>query len=143
MSHQRLFHRSRTRFATGFALIALLAVACDRQPSQQEELDAPPVPTPPMAQETPPPDYPAELGCRQIGGQVVLDVSLAANGVPVEVRVSRSSGVQALDESAIAAVRDWKFKPATVRGRPTASKLQVPVSFTPPNPPPEDCNRYL
>lgn len=131
------------RLPTWFAvpLMTALLAGCQRTPVEPE--NAPPAPTPPMAQDTPPPYYPPELACRQIGGQTVLDVSLAANGLPVKVSVARSSGVKALDDSALAAVRDWKFKAATVRGRPASSKLQVPVTFNPPNPPPDECNQYL
>lgn len=134
--------RNRRVLAAG----ALLAVAgltgCGR--SQQETpVPAPPAPTPPMAQETPPPGYPPELACKQIGGTVVLDVSLAANGLPARVTVFRSSSNKTLDDLAVAAVREWKFKAATQGGKPAPSKLQVPVTFTPPNPPPDECNRYL
>lgn len=122
-------------------LAALLLAACQQQPQPQQA--APPAPTEPMAQETPPPDYPPELACKQIGGTTVLNVALAANGYPVKVDIFRSSGTKALDDLAVAAVRDWKFRPATVRGKPTTSRLQVPVNFNPPNPPPDDCNRYL
>jgi protein TonB len=121
-------------------LVALLA-ACQQQPQSQQP--APPAPTPPMAQDTPPPNYPPEFACKRIGGTVVLNVALAANGYPVKIEVFHSSGTKALDDLAIAAVHDWKFRPATLRGRPTTSKLQVPVTFNPPNPPPDECNQYL
>lgn len=129
--------------------VALLAVvlgstllgACDRAAEQPEA--APPPPTPPAALQTPPPDYPAEFACRQKGGQVLLDVSLSNEGVPTRVSIARSSGVPELDQSAMTAVRAWKFRPATVRGVPAPIKLQVPITFTPPNPPPEECNRFL
>lgn len=122
-------------------LAAALLAACQEGPQTQEP--APPAPTQPMAQDTPPPDYPPEYACRQIGGTAVLNVSLAANGYPVQVVVFKSSGTKALDDSAVAAVNGWKFRPATVRGKPAPSKLQVPVTFAPPNPPPDECNQYL
>lgn len=123
-------------------LAAGLLSACGGEPAPPAAAVTPP--TPPMAQHTPPPDYPADLACRQVGGEVVLDVRLAANGVPVDVAVFRSSGVKVLDDSAVAAVRGWQFKAATAAGgKPTASKLQVPVTFRPPNPPPDECNQYL
>ena len=122
-------------------LAAALLAACQQRPQAQEA--APPAPTQPMAQDTPPPDYPPEYACRQIGGTAVLNVSLAANGYPVQVVVFQSSGTKALDDSAVAAVNGWKFRPATLRGQPAPSKLQVPVTFTPPNPPPDECNQYL
>ena len=122
-------------------LAAVLVAACQQGAQTQEP--APPAPTQPMAQDTPPPDYPPEYACKQIGGTTVLNVSLAANGYPVQVVVSKSSGTVALDYSAITAVKGWKFRPATVRGAPVPSKLQVPITFSPPNPPPDECNQYL
>lgn len=137
MSRERRMPRTRRLLA--LALPVLLA-ACQQQ---TEPGPAPPPPTQPMAQDTPPPDYPPEYACKQIGGTTVLDVSLAANGVPVKIDVHESSGTPALDDSALAAVREWKFRPATVRGNPVQSRLQVPVTFRPPNPPPDECNEYL
>ncbi|GAB3385010.1 energy transducer TonB [Lysobacter fragariae] len=131
---------ARAGLAWSLAAGCLLLAACGKAPPAEP---IPPPPTPPMARETPPPDYPPELACKRIGGEVVLDVSLAANGVPVNVTVFRSSGVKALDDSAVTAVHEWKFKAATVHGQPAPSKLQVPVTFAPPNPPPDGCDRYL
>jgi protein TonB len=134
----------RLRAASGAWLmlpLAALLAAC-QQGSQPQE-PAPPAPTPPMAQDTPPPSYPPEYACRQVGGTTVLDVALAANGYPVKIDVFKSSGTKALDDLAVAAVHDWKFRPATLRGRPAPSKLQVPVTFSPPNPPPDECNQFL
>ena len=71
-------------------------------------------------------------------------MQLAPNGVPVGVEVFRSSGNATLDQSAVTAVKAWEFKGATAAGgKPVASRLQVPVTFKPPNPPPDECNRYL
>lgn len=123
------------------SLVVALLTACQRTPVDPQSV--PPPPTPPMAQDTPPPDYPPELACKQIGGQTLLDVSLAASGLPVGISIARSSGVKTLDDSAVAAVRGWKFKAATLRGKPAPAKLQVPVTFTPPNPPPDGCDSYL
>ena len=129
-----------------FGAAALLVMAGGLAGCGQQQAPAAPIAaaTPPMARNTPAPDYPPELGCRQIGGQVVLNVQLAPNGVPVVVEVFRSSGNATLDQNAVTAVKTWEFKGATAAGgKPVASKLQVPVTFKPPNPPPDDCNRYL
>ena len=91
------------------------------------------------AVDTPPPDYPLELACSQVGGTVELLVTVGPEGTPTDIRVARTSKVAALDASAQAAVRNWKFAPATRNGRPTTAKLQVPVKFTPPAEMPEDC----
>jgi periplasmic protein TonB len=34
-----------------------------------------------------------------------------------------------LDEKAIAAVREWRFQPATLNGQPVAVQINVEVSF--------------
>ncbi|MFC5568855.1 energy transducer TonB [Lysobacter yangpyeongensis] len=136
----RMRRLARNRALT-LAFAATLMSAC--QQGAQPLEPAPPAPTQPMAQDTPPPDYPPELACRQVGGTAVLNVALAANGYPVRIDIVTSSGNKTLDDAAVAAVHDWKFRPATLRGKPTTSRLQVPVTFTPPNPPPDECNQYL
>lgn len=123
-------------------LSAVLLSACQQGTPPAAE-SAPPAPTQPMAQDTPPPDYPPEYACKQIGGTTVLNVALAANGYPVKIDLVQSSGTKALDDLAVTAVHGWKFRPATLRGKPAPSRLQVPVTFVPPNPPPDECNQYL
>ena len=129
--------------ARPFLLLAVVTwlTACGPRPAPSAPIAAA---TPPMARNTPAPDYPPELACRQVGGQVVLNVQLAANGVPVGVEIFRSSGNAVLDQNAVTTVKGWEFKGATAAGgRPVPSKLQVPVTYRPPNPPPDGCNRYL
>jgi protein TonB len=139
-SNERIGRRKRH---AALVLIALLVASCGQDAAPPSPSAAIPAPTPPMAQDTPPPDYPPEYACRRIGGTAVLDVALAANGYPVRVSVMASSGNKALDDSAVRAVKEWKFRPATLRGQPTTSRLQVPVTFAPPSPPPDECNQYL
>lgn len=96
-------------------------------------------PTQPLARDTPPPTYPEALACDGVGGQVVLQVEIGVDGRPASMRVLGSSGETELDEAAIAAVRGWEFAPATANGKPVSSRIQVPVTFTPPSPRPERC----
>lgn len=96
-------------------------------------------PTQPLARNTPPPAYPEALACDGVGGQVVLQVEIGVDGRPASMRLLGSSGEAALDEAAIAAVRDWEFAPATRNGEPVTSRIQVPVTFSPPTPRPERC----
>jgi protein TonB len=62
-------------------------------------------------------------------GRVVLRVQVKLNGGVGEVRVVTSSGSVALDESAIAAVREWVFVPASLNGIPVATWVEVPIRF--------------
>ncbi|MDI9239662.1 energy transducer TonB [Lysobacter sp. LF1] len=118
-----------------FTAIVLALAAC--QPAQPP---APPVPTTELlAVDTPPPSYPEELLCDNVGGQVVLQLSIGTDGRPASVEVFRGSGVAALDKAALEGVRGWRFKPATRDGQPLTSKLQVPVNFHPPQVRPQSC----
>ncbi|MFZ0211368.1 MAG: energy transducer TonB [Candidatus Acidiferrales bacterium] len=64
-------------------------------------------------------------------GTVVLEVSLDANGNVESVKVIR--GIPSLTETALTAVKKWKFRPAKLDGRPIPSKLPVAFAFVPPN----------
>lgn len=117
------------------AVVLIALAAC--QPAQPP---APPVPsTELLAVDTPPPAYPEALACDNIGGQVVLALSVGTDGSPASIEVFRSSGNAELDKAAVEGVRGWRFKPATRGGQPLSSKLQVPVNFRPPQMRPQSC----
>lgn len=123
---------NRLLFAS--AAIATLA-ACGPSPS-----DAPTVPPTELAAvRTPPPVYPMDLACANIGGTVTLMITIGPGRNPTDIVLSRSSGNATLDENAIAAVKGWEFKPATFNGQPVPRKIQVPVTFRPPAERPEEC----
>ena len=123
--------------AAGLLVTSALLGGCQR-PSQQADENYI-APTALKAVDTPPPDYPLDLACSQVGGTVELLVTVGPEGTPTDIQVARTSKVAALDASAQAAVRNWKFTPATRNGQPTTAKLQVPVKFTPPAELPKDC----
>ena len=96
-------------------------------------------PTQPLAVDTPPPEYPAQLACDDIGGTVGLLMEIGLDGSPVNIRVENSSGQPALDQSAMDTVRTWTFRPATRNGKPVTTDLRVPVTFDPPTMRPDMC----
>lgn len=98
--------------------------------------------TNPLAIDTPPPTYPLALACAGHGGEVVLMLALDAQGLPAEVTIENSSRRRALDAAAVAAVRTWRFKPATTGSKPVPSRIRVPVKFTPPVMRPDACFRF-
>lgn len=67
-----------------------------------------------------PPPYPSVA--RRMGeqGEVRLDVHVDADGSVSDVRLKQSSGSDTLDRTAVETVKKWRFKPATVDGRPVA-----------------------
>lgn len=138
-SAQTLVRLRRRGFCVGLAALTILA-ACNRMPAEQPPVKIPA--TDPVARDTPPPTYPLELACAGLGGQVILVITVGADGTPQEVRTERTSRRKALDAAAVAAVRTWRFRPATVRGKPVTAKIRVPVTFTPPVMRPELCFRF-
>jgi TonB family protein len=77
---------------------------------------------------TPDPEYTEAARQAKYQGTCVLWLIVGANGVPRDVRISRSLGL-GLDEKAIDAVRQWRFEPALKDGKPVAVKISVEVSF--------------
>ncbi|HEY5849440.1 MAG TPA: energy transducer TonB [Lysobacter sp.] len=134
MSTLRL-HRSAL-LASSLVLPVLLG-AC--QKPAEDTSSAPVERTELLAVDTPVPGYPEELACDKIGGQVVLLMTVGADGKPSEVKVLRSSGIAPLDKAAQEGVHNWVFKPATRGGVALSSKLQVPVNFKPPAIRPQSC----
>jgi protein TonB len=117
---------SPLKCAASIAVLAILT-ACHPTDPQVPTVKSTEV----MAIDTPPPDYPLEQACSDVGGKVTMKVVVGPEGRATEVRVLNSSGVQVLDQAAQDAVRAWEFKPATRNGQPVSQTIQVPMSFTP------------
>ncbi|MDR2462987.1 MAG: energy transducer TonB [Verrucomicrobiales bacterium] len=78
----------------------------------------------------PPPVYPAGARARGQEGRVLLGVTVSARGLVSAARVKKSSGFPALDEAALTAVKQWKFRPATKNGGDVADTFDQPVVFS-------------
>ena len=78
----------------------------------------------------PKPDYPAIAKSRGWTGKVMLRVQVTPEGTPSSVVVETSSGHEMLDESAIEAVKKWKFIAAKRGDTPVASAVIVPIVFS-------------
>jgi len=60
---------------------------------------------------------------------VLVRVDVSADGAPTTVSVAQSSGASSLDDAAVAAVRQWRFVPASQGDQPMAGSAEVPVEF--------------
>jgi TonB family protein len=75
-----------------------------------------------------PPVYPmAARDARQEGG-VEIEVLIGANGTIEDARVVKS--VALLDDAALFAVRQWKYAPTVINGKPVAVRTMVKVIFS-------------
>jgi protein TonB len=75
-----------------------------------------------------PPVYPPEAIKARITGIVSIEAVISPSGDVSEARVI--SGVPGLDDSALAAVRQWKYSPTLVNGEPVAVVMTVSVNFS-------------
>jgi TonB family protein len=73
------------------------------------------------------PEYPEAARRAHIQGSVVLETLIGANGRVQQV--SAVSGNPDLADAAIAAVRQWRYKPFTVDGKKVPIRTQVNVTF--------------
>lgn len=78
----------------------------------------------------PAPVYPTSAQNRGWQGKVLLRVVVSVEGLSETVTVEQSSGYDILDESALAAVKQWQFTPAMQGDTPLASTVLVPIIFT-------------
>jgi TonB family protein len=74
------------------------------------------------------PWYPDEAKRKHIQGKVVLSIIIDAAGTTSDVRML-SSPDQSLTDSAIAAVKQWRYKPAELNGVPVSIRSTVEVNF--------------
>ena len=74
------------------------------------------------------PEYTEEARKARYQGTVLLYVEIDPSGKATNIRVQRSLGL-GLDEKAIAAVRQWKFKPGTKDGNPVTVTANIGVNF--------------
>jgi TonB family protein len=74
------------------------------------------------------PEYTEEARKAKYSGTVLLSVEIDPSGTPTNIQVQRGVGL-GLDERAIEAVRQWKFKPGYKDGNPVTVMANIEVNF--------------
>ena len=83
----------------------------------------------PLYRENAPPVYPAIAKLRGYEGLVMVNAEILPDGRVGSAAISKSSGYAILDQSAIAAVKLWRFEPAKKEGKPFAIRVKLPIKF--------------
>jgi periplasmic protein TonB len=79
----------------------------------------------PKAVKTPDPKYTEEAKSRHIEGRTVLGVVVDSTGTAVDLEPLGMG----LDEQAVLAVKQWKFRPSTFNAHPVPSRMYVEINF--------------
>lgn len=81
----------------------------------------------PEAIEKAKPEYPAAMRGSGVGGFVIVQALVLADGTVGDTHIVKS--IPPLDEAAATCVRKWKFKPAENKEGPTAVWVAIPIEF--------------
>jgi protein TonB len=74
------------------------------------------------------PEFSEEARKAKVAGNVLVNLWVGTDGLPSHVHVIRGVGM-GLDEKAIEAVRQYRFKPAMENGKPVLVELNIEVNF--------------
>ena len=74
------------------------------------------------------PEFSEEARKAKTAGNVLVNLWVGTDGKPSHVHVIRGVGM-GLDEKAVAAVEQYRFRPAMENGKPVAVQLNVEVDF--------------
>lgn len=94
---------------------------------------------PPVPIFKPDPEYPESARAARIEGKVIVEAIIGEDGSVESVQVTQS--VPELDQAALDAIKQWRYKPATLDGEPVRVRFTVIITFTlegdepPPTPP--------
>ncbi len=76
------------------------------------------------------PNYPAEAIPQKLRGPVILQATIGRDGSVEDLKIVR--GYFVLGKAAIAAVKQWQFKPYTLNGKPARTQTVITVNFNSP-----------
>ena len=84
--------------------------------------------TPPRVIHQVSPNFDSTARGFRIAGTVLIGLVVSSRGLPRDVRVVRSLQKE-LDQSAVAAVQQWRFEPARKASGPVAVRITVEIRF--------------
>ncbi len=83
----------------------------------------------PMDEHQPQPTIPDDLRSEALDRACIVEFVVGTDGRPTSVHITASSNNQQLDQLALQAARQWRFRPATRDGRPVEGKVRLHLEF--------------
>lgn len=90
----------------------------------EDAVDTAPVPRSRVA-----PEYPARARAKNVSGYVTFSLLVGSDGGLQDVRILEASPPGVFEEVAMAAIRQWRFDPATYEGRPVTTRARQTLRF--------------
>lgn len=113
---------------TGFALFAFTAQAANAGPLLKIGTEESSLYTDAQIVHSPKPEIPAELHEQCFKSCCLAKFIIKEDGKS-SVKLLSSTGSAEVDEIAVSTLQRWKFKPATVNGKPVESAKKIKVEF--------------
>jgi len=82
----------------------------------------------PVPMQTPPPKYPQELRKAGVSGVVLVTLVIDETGTVLASEVKKSSQSE-FEAPALAAIANWKFKPALLADKAVKVRVNIPIRF--------------
>jgi len=76
-----------------------------------------------------PPIYPVRAKRRGIQGFVSVAFTVTPQGLVTDIRISKAEPEKLFNQSVMACVSQWKFKPPTVEGIPVSARARTTIRF--------------
>jgi TonB family protein len=83
---------------------------------------------PPKLISTVEPKYPSPLFHKPKPSLVLVGITVPADGIPTDLHIVKSGG-NSFDKSALNAVKQYRFQPATLHGKPVPVAINSEVQF--------------
>jgi bla regulator protein blaR1 len=74
------------------------------------------------------PEYPEELKNAKVTGKVVVEIVIDKSGKVTDAKILKSDDSR-FNKSTVDAVLNWKYKPATLKGKPISTQWTVNINF--------------
>ena len=83
---------------------------------------------PPKLISTVEPKYPRPLFHKRKPSLVLVGITVPADGIPTDLHIVKSGGTS-FDKSALNAVKQYRFRPATLHGKAVPVAINIEVNF--------------
>lgn len=74
------------------------------------------------------PEYSKQAEHDKLQGVCIVELVVDSQGMPRDIRIAQPLG-KGLDENAIKAIRQYRFQPAKLNGKPVPVEIRVEVNF--------------